>query len=285
VETLVDAIAGDKGVFKEIWLSLKTDPNGPKIDIYKGLIDHLGTRANLVSDIEIPVGLKSERLMALIEVKDPATVAKTVEQAFKNDPQAKKRIFRGQTIWEITKEEGLTDASELMIEGAGFVSADDAAPKKRTGDDEPKLPNMAITVYAGHLVVGTHVEIVEDLVVRGTRLPNLGQMDDFQRVHAALVKLGAKNDSFRFFARTDESYRATYELLRQGKLPEAETLLARILNGLSGPQEEGVIRKQEIDGSKLPDFELVKKYLGPSGLYAQSEHEGWWVVGCLLKKE
>ena len=130
-ETLVDAIAGDKGVFKEIWLSLKTDPNGPKIDIFKGLIDHLGTRANLVSDISLPVGLKSERLMALIEIKDPVIVAKTVEQAFKSDPQAKKRIFRGQTIWEITQEEGVTDASELMIEGAGFVSADDAGPEGR----------------------------------------------------------------------------------------------------------------------------------------------------------
>ena len=110
-------------------------------------------------------------------------------------------------------------------------------------------------------------------------------MDDFQRVQAALEKLGSDNDSFRFFARTDESYRATYELLKLGKLPESETMLARIINGLAGPQEDGVIRKQAIDGSKLPDFELVKKYLGPGGLYAQTEAEGWWIVGCLLKKE
>ena len=33
------------------------------------------------------------------------------------------------------------------------------------------------------------------------------------------------------------------------------------------------------------DNELVKKYLGPGGLFAQSEQDGWWLVGCLLKKQ
>lgn len=284
-ETLVDAIAGDKGVFKEIWLSLKSDPNGPKIDIYKGLVDQLGTRANLISDISLPVNVKSERMMVLLDIKDAATVAKTVEQAFKSDPQAKKRTFRGQTIWEITQEEGVAEAAELKIEGTDFVAAQEPESNADEDSDEAKLPNMAITVFMNHLVVSTHLDFIEDLVVRSSRSPNLGGMDDFQRVQVALDKLGGKNDSFRFFARTDESYRATFELLKQGKLPEAETMLARILNGLLGPQEEGVVRKQELDGSRLPDFELVKKYLGPSGLYAQTENEGWWVVGCLLKKE
>jgi hypothetical protein len=287
-ETLVDAIAGDKGVFKEIWLSLKSDPNGPKIDIYKGLVNLLGTRAHLLSDVRVPVGLKSERMMGVIEVKDAATVAKTVEQAFKNDPQAKKRIFRGHTIWEITQEEGVAEeSSELMIEGAGFVATTEAAPKKedKPKDDDKKLPNMAITVYKSYLVVGTHVDFIEELIKRGEDPTNLIKMQDFQRVHDALIKLGAKNDSVRFFSRTDESYRATYELLKQGKLPEAETMLARLLNAMFAPAEEGAVRKQEIDGSKLPDFDQVKKYLGPGGVYAQSEDDGWWVVGCLLKKQ
>jgi hypothetical protein len=52
-----------------------------------------------------------------------------------------------------------------------------------------------------------------------------------------------------------------------------------------GPKEEGALRAQEIDGSKLPNFDLVKKYLGPGGLFAQTEDDGWWLVGCLLKKQ
>jgi hypothetical protein len=302
-ETLVDAIAGDKGVFKDIWLNMKVDPNGPKIDIYKGLVDHLGTRATLLSDVRLPVDLKSERLMALIEITNPTVVTQTLEQAFRNDPQARKRVFREQTIWEITQEEGLAEEEpELMIEGAGFVVAEgesgdgggDGAgealqDKKKDAPPAPagnqKMPNMAITVHAGHLVVATHVDFVEDLIAQNGNPMNLGAMEDYGRVRRAMTKLGSQNDSFRFFARTDESYRATYELLKQGRLPEAETMFAHILNALMVPGEEGGVRKQAIDASKLPDFDQVKKYLGPGGVYAQSEEDGWLVVGCLLKKQ
>lgn len=286
-ETLVDAIAGEKGVFKEIWLSLKSDINGPQIDIYKGLVNHLGTRATILSDVRLPVDLQSERLMAIVEVTNEQALAATVKKAFEKDPQAKKRIFKDQIIWEITQDEGLAEAPELMIEGAGFVSASDttASEEKKPKDEnaETKLPNMAICVFKGHLIVATHVDFIEDLI---TGQPtSLGQMDDYQRIRKALIELGSKNDSFQFFSRTDESYRVTYDLLKQGKLPEAETMLARLLNSMFGPKEEGAVREQEIDGSKLPDFELVKKYLGPGGVYVQSEENGWSMTGCLLKKQ
>lgn len=286
-ETLVDAIIGDKGAFQEIWLSLKTDVNGPQIDIYTGLLDHLGTRATLLSDVRVPVDLKSERLMALIELTNAEAVAATVEKAFKKDPAAKRRVFQGQTIWEILQEESLAEEAELMIEGAGFVSATDTARPRPEDEEAKRLPNMAITVYAGHLIVATHVDFVQDLIAFAQQASGdtLARRTDYQRVRQALVRLGSGHDSFRFFTRTDESYRATYELLRQGKLPESETMLARLLNALLGPVEEGTVRKQEIDGSKLPDFPLVQKYLGPAGLFVQSEEQGWWIVGCLLKKE
>lgn len=286
-ETLVDAIIGDKGAFQEIWLSLKTDVNGPQIDIYSGLLDHLGTRATILSDVRVPVDLKSERLMALVEVTNPQAVAATVEKAFKKDPAAKRRVFRDQTIWEIVQDEGLAEEAELMIEGAGFVSTTDTARPRPDEEEAKRLPNMAITVFAGHLIVATHVDFVQDLIVHAQQQPadTLGQRADYQRVREALTRLGAGHDSFRFFSRTDHSYRATYELVRQGKLPQSETMLARLLNALMGPVEEGTVRKQEIDGSKLPEFSLVQKYLGPAGLFVQSEENGWWIVGCLLKKE
>jgi hypothetical protein len=287
-ETLVDAIIGDKGAFKEIWQSLKLDTGGPQIDIYKDLLDHLGTRATLLTDVTIPVELKSERLLALVEVKNAEAVAKTVEKAFAKDPNARKHTYQGKVIWEIIQDdERIAGDTELNIEGAGFVSTAEVAPPKKAEKDEEeeaKLPNMAITVYLDHLIVSTHLEFVQEFIAHQANPNGLAQQADYQRVRPALVALGSELDSFRFFSRTDESYRATYELLKQGKLPEAETMLARLLNAMMGPREEGVIRQQEIDGSKLPDFDLVKKYLGPGGLFVQSGENGWWLVGCLLKK-
>jgi hypothetical protein len=281
-ETLVDAVIGDRGAFKEIWQSLKIDPNGPQIDIYAGLLDQLGTRATLLTDVKLPVDVKSERLMVFVDVKNSQAVAKTLEKAFKDDPQAKKRVIGGHVIWEIIQEEELALETELMIEGTGFVSTTEA-PKEEPVEEEGKLPNMAMTVVMDHLVVSTHVDFIQDLIAHAGNGPNLGQANDYQRVLTALKDLGSQHDSFHFFSRTDESYRATYELLQQGKLPEAETILARMLNATLAT--DGATRKQEIDGSKLPDFELVKKYLGPGGVFAQTEEGGWWVVGCLLEKQ
>ncbi len=326
--TLVDAYIGDKGAFEEIWTSLKSDVNGPQIDIRKELLNHLKTRATLISDVKLPVNTKSERLMALVEVNDAAAVAKTVEKAFIKDPQAKRRVYKGQVIWEITQDDSLAeDDNELMIEGVGFVSAEipgptptgsgvaasetaaieaateltaaEAEPQKKRdsqkskakakeSEEDARLPNMAITVYLDHLIVSTHVDFIQDFIAHQAQAQGaagLAQEPDYQRVRAVLSVLGSHLDSFHFFTRTDESYRATYELFKQGKLPEAETMLARVLNSILGPQEEGAIRKQELDGSKLPDFELVKKYLGPGGLFTQSENDGWWLVGCVLKKQ
>jgi hypothetical protein len=72
--------------------------------------------------------------------------------------------------------------------------------------------------------------------------------------------------------------------MKQGKLPEGENLLARILNNMFGATQEGRVRTQEIDGTKLPDFDDMKKYMGPGGVYIQSEDDGWYIVGVLLKK-
>jgi hypothetical protein len=298
-ETLVDAVIGDKGAFKEIWLSLKSDINGPQIDIYKELLDHLGTRFTLLTDVKLPVDLKSERLLSVVELKNAQSgevVTKTLEKAFKKDPQARRRTYEGHVIWEITQDDSLAEEeTELMIEGVGFVSAEAPSAKdvskgkedkaKENEEDETKLPNMALTVFLDHLVVSTHVDFIQDFIAfQNAKAAGLAQANDYQRVRAELNVLGSNLNSFLFFSRTDESYRATYELMKENKLPQAETMLARLLNGMFGPKEEGVIRQQEIDGSKLPDFEQVKKYLGPGGLYTQSEDDGWWVVGCLLKK-
>jgi hypothetical protein len=287
-ESLVDAIAGDKGVFDDIWLSLETDPNGPRINIRRELIDHLAERVTVLADVKLPVDTKSERLLVLVEVAKPDVVAKALEKAFKGDPAAKKRVTKeGQIIWELTQDEPLAeDDTDFQIEGAGFVSKEETAAADDEEEPEDRvLPNMAMTVFKGHLVVSTHVDYIIEFIERFGKPENLAGTPEFKQVDAALKRLGSASDSFRFFTRTDESYRATYELVKQNKLPQSETMLARLLNTMFKPQEEGGVRKQAIDGKLLPDFEKVVQYFGPGGMYVQSEKDGWYICGCLLKKE
>ncbi|ADB18591.1 hypothetical protein Psta_3937 [Pirellula staleyi DSM 6068] len=283
--TLVDAIAGDVGVFEDMWKSMKVDPNGPMIDIKADLVNLLGTRVTMMSDVRIPIAIDSERILFAIEITKPATIEKTIQKAFETDPNAHRRVMKdakGQEhiIWEIKNEEETALEAELMIEGAEFVAVEEEEEA-----EEPMLPNMAVAVFNNHLMIATHLDFLEETINNTVTPPaTLDKDKDFVRIDEALTRLGSKEDSFRFYAQTSETYRPTYELLRQGKLPEAETMFARMLNGLLGSDEEGEVRKQEIDGAKLPGFDAIEKYLGPAGLYVQSEEDGWVVIGCLLKK-
>ena len=93
--------------------------------------------------------------------------------------------------------------------------------------------------------------------------------------------------SAKFFVRTDEAYRPTYDLLRQGKMPEAETLFGRLLNRLLTPEEsedEGILREQKIDGHQLPEFDMVRRYFGPAGTLVRTDADGWFIVGATLTK-
>jgi hypothetical protein len=71
-------------------------------------------------------------------------------------------------------------------------------------------------------------------------------------------------------------------------MPESETLLGRVLNRLlttPEDEDEGVLRKQKIDGRKLPSFEMVRRYFSPMGTAVRSTDDGWFIVGATLTKQ
>lgn len=286
-KTLVDAIAGEPGVFDDMWASLRDDAQGPMIDVYAGLINHLGERATILSDVLQPVDERSERMLVALEVTNPKIVAETVNKFFKGDPTATRRVFEGIEIWEIQNEQTAADEGPMLSIEVDFVAAEAKKDEKEDGEEKKKLPNMAVTVFDGHLVIGTHIDYVQEMITNAKKAEtkNLKELDDFKRVNTRLVELGQGTDSFRFFAKTEESYRATYEMLRVNKLPQAETMFARLLNAILDESPDDGVRENVIDGSKLPPYESIVKYLGPTGLFAQSEDNGWWVVGTLQVRE
>ena len=126
------------------------------------------------------------------------------------------------------------------------------------------------------------VEVVEAL--REDERETLGGAVDFKLVEATCKESGAGENCFHVFSRADEEYRPTYELIRQGKMPESETLLGRTLNTIFGLGEEGVLRKQEVDGGKLPEFDVVRRHLGFAGAFGVTEENGWFFKGFMLAK-
>ena len=289
--SLYDEMVGEEGVWAQTLRGMKEDPYGPQIDLRQELIKNFGQRVTMITDYKLPITTNSERLLFAIEVKDEKAVAKAIEKSVKNDPSAKKRVINGRVVWEIVEEEQPTVPS---------ISLDvpSLTPKKETPKDKEKeeekdegekeshiLPHAAITVANGHLLVASHLDFLLK-VLKPVEAPNMLRNNlEFQQVWSiADKKLGMKQQYAREFSWSDEEIRPTYELIRQGKMPESESLLGRALNTFSGAAKKGTIRQQRISGKNLPSYDVVRRYLGPGALAATSEADGWFLKGILLTR-
>jgi hypothetical protein len=280
--SLVNAIADDDNFFEDLLSGIKNDPAGPQIDVRSEFVAHLGDHVIVVADHTFPITPQCERMLFAVSVKDEEAVRRTLHKALDSDPYARKLTVEGYTVWEMLDQEE-TDGPdlELSIDGIEPIGVPPAADE----EEERILRNSALTVAHGQFMVATHVDLFRKIFAKRASDDQLALSEDVQLIAAHLDRLGAGNDAVRSFSRTDETSRPTYELVRQGKMPESESMLGRILNRLLGPEEEDVLRQQTIDGSQLPDFQTVRRYLGPAGLFTRSEQDGWYCSGLLLNKQ
>ena len=163
--------------------------------------------------------------------------------------------------------------------------------RKKQADDEEEekeqrlLPHAAITVWKGHLIIASHIDFLLKVTSPEKKKESLVSAADYKRIDEEMKKWEPKSICLRVFSRTDEEYRPTYELVRQNKMPESENMLAKVLNGLFGEGKKGEFRKQKIDGSQLPEYQVVRRYLGPAGFQATSEADGWYLKGFTLNNK
>ncbi len=285
--SLFDAIAGYEEAFDGVLEGLERDPYGPQVDVRRDFIDHLGQRVTLVTDYKVPITPKCERFLFAIQVINPQAIAATVEKFMESDPNAYRTQFQGIELWEI--QEAQDEVYELDIDSTEldlFAPVDDEGEKKNQPNQE--LSSSAVCVTNGHLFIASHVNFLKEVLAPRRQDNTLSSSGDYHEVEAAMAQLAPGAASAKFFLRTDEAYRPIYELLRQGKMPESETLVGRILNRLLAPAEEedeGVLRQQKIDGRKLPEFEMVRRYFGPAGTTIRSQENGWTIVGATLSKQ
>lgn len=287
--TLVDEAFGGENILEDLITDIREDENGPQIDLRKDLVAHLGQRVTVITDYKLPVSPTSERLLFAIEATNTKALAEAVKKSLQDDPDVIKRVFGTHIIWEMKSEDAPVAAVTVEHPGGGGDGGqatgeqDVKAIEKKV--EEVRIPNAAIAVANGHLFVSSHVDFLEKIL---SKLPERDRLDgdvDYHRVGEELKKLGAVETSGRNFSRIDDEYRVTYELFREGKLPQADTMLAHLINRILGEEKDGVVRKARLDGSKLPEYEVVRRYLGVSGSYVTSEKDGWFMIGFVLNKE
>ncbi len=280
-KTLVNQVVGDE-VFEDVLESIKTDENGPMIDIRKDLIAYLGNRLTVISDLQTPITPKSERLLIAVDTKDEKHLAGVIRDWMETDPDTRRREIAGHVVWEIVDEQA--ELPMITIENSPLdrPSEDDAIEEE---GERALPPNSAVTVAHGCLLVATHIDILTKVLTEFENGAKLADSADYKRVAQELAAIAQQEQFGQAFTRTDEAYRGTYELLRTGKMPESQSMMGKLLNALLGDGKEGVLRPQKLDGSKLPEYDMVRRYLGPAGMTMTAEPTGWLLTGFTLTKE
>ena len=288
VGELVDEVAGEKGFYKDLIDSLENDPNGPRIDLEKEIVAHLGERVTILTDTKEPISVSSERFMIGIDLTNAKAMEASLKKMLAEDPDAQAIEYEDHIIWEILSQD---EDFAMDVEGLGDFDDDimDFGDESEAFADEedPLLSNAAISVAKGMLVIASHVEFVKEII----DLPDVHQQalknePDNLTVLKALSEIGDADDSTngRLFTRFDRELEVSYELIRSGRMPQSEGLIGRILNRFLGTDELDV-REQQIDGQQMPEFAVVREYLGLGGMYVRTEEDGWYLGAIALKKE
>ena len=290
-ESLVDDIVGDKGVFDDVIASLKEDPDGPQIDVENDLVACLGKRVSVITDYVDPIGTDCERLVIAMETSDEARVAATVAKVMDADSDMRKIEIEGHAAWELIDHSMEIPKLEVETPGGAVAHADhdsnDEAHRRRQRLREKEgrlLPHSTVTVAKGHLLIASHRDILERVLSAEGGPASLAATPDYAAVQAELGKFVGAATSARGFGREDETVLPTYELLRQGNMPQSKSLLGQMLNDMLGDGKPGTVREQKIDGSTLPEFDVVRRYFGTNGLAMETRSQGWYIVGLALPR-
>lgn len=281
LETVFDAMSGFKGAFKNTLEGFEKDPYGPRIRFREQIIAKLGDRVTRMADYGLPITTDCERFLFVIDTKDPEGLREPIDKWMENDG-ALRRTVGGVQYWEIVPEEQLEAAADL---GGGLIPLDDQAAEVQ---DEALLRRAAVCVHDGKLIVASDVEFLEQVLFGVESHEQLMNTYDYQAAMRELKTVVKDSSHCSWaFTRSDESVRPTYELLREGKLPEGQTFFARLMNKLlttSEDLERGIVRRQRIDGSDLPGFECARRYFGPTARAVKAEEDGWFISGVVLNK-
>jgi hypothetical protein len=289
VGPIFDAIQDHEDAWKNTLDGWKNDPYGQQVDVRKEFIANMGNRVTVMSSYDTPISEDSERAVFAIEAKDEKALAVTLEKWMKKEPDVVRRQVGQYTIWERVAHSNAGQEPDVDVPGFSTV---------RTGSDEKSvneknrkervLPNSAVTVALGHLMMASDINYLTELLQGFGQHERLASSADYQQMVEVMNKLASGERCSWVFGRSDEEVRPTFDLIREGKMPQSKSMLGKLLNKMlttADEKKQGVPRRQRINGANLPEFEAVRRYFGPHASVARSEKDGWFITDALLNTE
>ncbi|HVT28884.1 MAG TPA: hypothetical protein VHE81_12790 [Lacipirellulaceae bacterium] len=285
VGPIFDEVQGHEDAWKNSLEGWKNDPYGQQVDVRKEFVANMGNRVTVMSAYDTPISEDSERAVFAIEAKNEKALAATLEKWMKKEPGVVRRQVGQYTIWERVKNNA-SEEPEVVVPGFSTISSEGGANANKR--KERVLPNSAVTVALGHMLMASDINYLTELLQGFGQHERLASSTDYEQMVAVMNKLAPGDRCSWLFGRSDEEVRPTFDLIREGKMPQSKSMLGKLLNKILTTAEEkkqGIPRRQRINGANLPDFEAVRRYFGPHASVARSEKDGWFITDALLNTE
>ncbi len=289
---LYDGFLDEEGAFERTLNDFKVDPD-MQLDIVK-LVGLLDNRLTIASAVERPIAASSERVVIGIPVKaEPDFVFESL-----------RRATNGQVISlggiKVIEVDSAAMEEELPDDLDGFELPGDLEYEEEE-EEEPAFQLFAkkyFVVHGGNLLIANNKGYLRKLLSQ--KKSKLASAPDYIEVKTAIDKLTDGSDvCWRQFGRMDLALEANYEMVRRGEMASSQTVLARVVNQVFKKQAEEqaaaagkelddeTLRKQKLDGSKLPEnYEVsIAPYFGPMGWVMETHEDGWRITGCIIKKK
>ncbi|HEX3599630.1 MAG TPA: hypothetical protein VHU84_05770 [Lacipirellulaceae bacterium] len=281
---LFDAVQEHEDAWKNTLEGWTSDSYGPQVDVRKEFIGNLTNRISVITNYDTPITEDSERSVFAIEAKNEAALSKTLDKWMRNERDVKRREVGQYVIWERTAK--TNEVEEPQVEVPGFTTSHSSKTNKKPR--EHVLPNSAVTVALGHLMMASDVKYLTEILEGFAQRERLASSADYKQMLAVLDKLAPGDRSGYGFGRGDEEVRPMFEMIRENRMPESKSMMGKLLNNMlttEADRKTGEPRKQRMDGSNLPEFESVRRYFGPHGRVVRSDKDGWFITGAVLNTE
>jgi hypothetical protein len=206
-----------------------------------------------------------DQLTGMIHIAqdDGASGGKSAAEGYLFGIQIKNAATARATLAKIAAIPGLGKVTEREFQGETLYEMEIASDDD--DDDDAGSRKRAFAVTEGHVMIATDVRLLER-VLRGVGdRETLADSAEYKRIAR---KFPARTNSIGF-SRQDTQFKSALEVLKS--LP---------LAGLTGDAEAF-----ELDFSKLPDFDLLKKYLPPTGSFMEQDARGLKITSFSLRNE
>ena len=290
--SLVDEALGDE-IFDDMIDGIKNDKDGPQIDVKNDVLPSLDKQVILLTDNVLPADINSERMLVAIRVSNPDKIKNAIRKAMEVEPDASRMEvpnLEGIDVWKFVRGEGGDDDFDAELFDDFDLEFDDETNEQQ--ETPPLLDQWAVALVpqgpgskAPYLMFSSHPELLIETAQRIQAGANdgLGTLPEIKRVVESLQELGCKQPVFDRVVRTKLSLRVKYELLRQGKLKDSDSVLAKLIQRIAEEELEQGGEPDPLNADKLPPIEKIEKFLPDGGSYFEETEDGWKVTGFLLK--